>query len=356
MAAGAPGMKPFDPGDADLEKFVSLFLKERGLKAEFTSTLLASDGSTRVFRRITLLESPVTFVLMENPPVDASSARENRAYLLIGRHLFNQGLPVPEIYGAEKDRGWFMLEDLGDVNLQQAAHYPEGRIALYLQVVDVLFRVQWEGAAGFDPAWTCQTEKYDTTVMRRYESDYFKEAFLCNYLGLKKEWPELESPFDHLAEKASVAGARFFLHRDFQSRNIMVMGEKIGILDWQGGRLGPPAYDLASLLIDPYTALSQEEKRVIYEKYLDLLSERVPEEVDAFCRSYPYLAVQRNLQILGAFSFLSKVRKKRHFEKYIPPALASLKALLLDLEDKELSALTALVTTLHDEIAEAHSP
>jgi N-acetylmuramate 1-kinase len=348
-------MKPFDPADADLEKFVSLFLKKRGLKAEFASTLLASDGSTRVFRRITLPESPVTFVLMENPPVDGSSARENRAYLMIGRHLFNQGLPVPEIYGAEKDRGWFMLEDLGDVNLQQAALSPEGRIGLYLRVVDVLFRLQIRGAESFDPGWTCQTRTYDAFVMRRYEADYFRDAFLGEYLGLRKDWPELESPLEHLAARASLAEPRFFLHRDFQSRNIMMAGERIGIVDWQGGRLGPPAYDLASLLIDPYTGLSQEEQRAIYEKYVSLLAARLPEEVDSFCASYPYLALQRNLQILGAFSFLSKVRKKKHFEKYIPPALASLKGLLLDLEDKKLSALTELVTTLCDGVAEART-
>ena len=87
---------------------------------------------------------------------------------------------------------------------------------------------------------------------------------------------------------------------------------------------------------------------------MGLLAARLPEEVDSFCASYPYLALQRNLQILGAFSFLSKVRKKKHFEKYIPPAMASLKALLLDLEDKKLSALTELVKALNDSTAGAH--
>ena len=211
---------------------MSLFLKERGLTSEFTSTLLASDGSTRVFRRITLPESPVvTFVLMENSPVDDFAERENRSYLMIGSHLLNQGLPVPKIYRVERDRGWFILEDLGDVNLQQAAAHPEERIALYLRVVDVLFRLQIRGAEGFDLGWTCQTETYDAFVMRRYEAEYFRDAFLGEYLELKKDWPELESPLEHLAARASLAEPRFFLHRDFQSRNIMMAGERICIVD-----------------------------------------------------------------------------------------------------------------------------
>jgi N-acetylmuramate 1-kinase len=348
-------MKTFNRGDAELEKFVSLFLKEKGLKTEFTSTLLASDGSTRVFHRITPVESPVSFVLMENPPVDDFSKRENRSYLMIGSHLFKKGLPVPEIYREDLGKGWFIMEDLGDVSLQQAAHCRGDRVGRYQEVIEILFRLQIEGAEEFDPSWTCQTEKYDKSVMRRYESDYFKEAFLCSYLGLKREWPELESPFAHLAAKASFADARFFLHRDFQSRNIMVLDDGIGILDWQGGRLGPLGYDLASLLIDPYSNLSKDERTLIYGKYLELFSERFPGKVEAFNQSFSYLALQRNLQILGAFSFLSRVRKKEHFERYIVPALDTLRGLLMDLEDEKLSALTELVVVLHDSMPKTHS-
>jgi len=128
----------------------------------------------------------------------------------------------------------------------------------------------------------------------------------------------------------------------------MVLDDGIGILDWQGGRLGPMGYDLASLLIDPYTSLSNQEKSLIYERYLGLLSENFPEEVEAFRKSFPYLALQRNLQILGAFSFLSRVRKKKHFERYIVPAVVTLRDLLMDLEDEKLSLLTELVTGVHE--------
>jgi len=146
-----------------------------------------------------------------------------------------------------------------------------------------------------------------------------------------------------LAETASGAEIDFFLHRDFQSRNIMVSAGKIGILDWQGGRLGPLGYDLASLLIDPYTELSPHDRNEVYRSYLLLIKEHEPGWIEPFKRYFPYLAIQRNLQILGAFSFLTKIRGKRYFEAYIPAALTTLYELLVQVKDPKLSPLEDIV-------------
>ena len=307
---------------------------------------IAGDGSKRRFWRIIPPESETTFVAMENSPIDDISKRENLAYLHIGKHLYQKDLPVPEIYRVDLGKGWFILEDLGDTHLQTEVTHQEKRIPLYEKIIDILFRLQIKGSEDFNTQWCYQTERYDRFVMRHYEANYFRDAFLCHYLGLKKDWPELEEAFDYLAENASAADNRFFLHRDFQSRNIMVSPSKIGIVDWQGGRLGPLAYDLASLLIDPYTDLSSPEKRQIYENYLLMLKDYQPKWVDPFKRDFPYLAIQRNLQILGAFSYLTKVQKKPYFERYISPALRSLLGLLEEQGDKKLSPLKNLLISL----------
>jgi aminoglycoside/choline kinase family phosphotransferase len=328
-------------------EFIADSLKALGLYPEgFAYHSLRGDGSKRIFWRILPPEAPTGFIAMENAPTDTLSRRENRAYLRIGRHLFERGLPLPEIYRFNLKRGWFFMEDLGETSLQDWASCNRNRTGMYEKVVEILFRLQTKGSEGFDTAWTCQTERYDPFVMRRYEAEYFRDAFLVNYLGLKADWPELEAPFNYLAEKASMAENRFFLHRDFQSRNIMISHDGIGIIDWQGGRLGPLAYDLASLLIDPYTSLSVDEKEGIYGAYLRYLKESQFGNVDAFQRTYPYLALQRNLQILGAFAFLTRARGKTYFEVYIPPALESLHALLDTLNDPDLLSLKELAGAL----------
>jgi aminoglycoside/choline kinase family phosphotransferase len=322
------------------------FLREFGHSEEdWSARRIAGDGSARLFWRIHAFQPEASYVAMQNAPKDAYAKRENMAYLEIGRHLRARGIPIPEIHRFDPVGGWFILEDLGDLNLQEA-YGQAGSLHLHEAALEVLFRLQTEGVKGFAPEWTCQTERFDRFVMRRYESEYFRDAFLCGYLGLKPEWPELTAPFEFLAERASRAPGEFLLHRDFQSRNIMINGKGIGVLDWQGARLGPLAYDVASLVIDPYTDLPERARKQLLERYAGLLNACNPAWAEAFQDSFPYLALQRNLQILGAFSFLSRVRGKRSFEAYIPRALRSLQGLLGEAGRGELGPLQGLVERL----------
>lgn len=95
-----------------------------------------------------------------------------------------------------------------------------------------------------------------------------------------------------------------------------------------GGRQGPLGYDLASLLIDPYAALPGIFQEELQELYLDELEKLTVVNRKGFREEYLFLAVQRNLQIIGAFSFLSQQRKKIFFQQFIGPALVSLDKLL----------------------------
>lgn len=334
-----------------LKRFVSRFLSDTGLSIETPRfEVIPGDGSKRLFRRILLTRTGYSLILMENRPLDEYLKKENLAYLKIGRHLAARGVPVPEIHRYDLEKGWFLMDDLGKTSLQDWASSHADREPMYKNVIEILFRMQTEGMEGFDPNWTCQTKKYDRQVMRRYESDYFLEAFLNGYLGMKRDWAGLNASFDYLADEAGKTGDLYFLYRDFQSRNILIDRGKIGLVDWQGGRLGPLGYDLASLLIDPYVGLAAEEREPVFRHYLHLLETELPSEAETFKRSYPYLAVQRNLQILGAFSFLSKVRGKTYFEAYIPPALNTLSQLLDDLGDAKLLRLHAFVKSLVHEM------
>ena len=334
---------------AEMKSFVSAFLEDNGLEVKNIRWQgIPADGSTRLFWRISCPGSDTRYIAMENPPETQFKKQENLSFIKIGKHLFTKGLPIPEIFKADLDRGRFIMEDMGDLSLQEKAGQIKNKTPLYKKVVEILIRLQIEGSEGFDETWTCQTRRYDRSVMRGLESDYFRDAFLGKYLGLDKDWSELEGPFDHLARTASRADNGFFLHRDFQSRNIFISKGKIGVLDWQGGRLGPLAYDLASLLIDPYTALTAPERNHVFQHYLALLRNHEPNWAGLFEEIYPYLAIQRNLQILGAFAFLTKVQNKPFFESYIIPALKSLHDLLNDLKDPYLSPLEYLTASLLD--------
>jgi aminoglycoside/choline kinase family phosphotransferase len=200
---------------------------------------------------------------------------------------------------------------------------------------------------GFDPQWCAQTPRYDRETILKYESQYFLQAFAHDYCGARIDSAQLAAELAVLAERAAGAGPLVFLHRDFQSRNLLLRQGRIRVVDFQGGRLGPAGYDLASLLIDPYVGLSDQEKAGIFEHYLSLARERGLLEEDGFRRDYPVLALQRNLQVLGAFGFLTMVKGRPGFARHIPPALAGLKARLAGPEFRPYPALRELAAGLN---------
>lgn len=310
---------------------------------------MATDGSTRLFWRIHLEATGESLVIMANPPTTDFLRAENQAYLLIGQHLREKGISVPKILARNFLRGLFIMTDLGDQHLQSVVKQGEDPVSIYETVLEELIRLHLEARSGFDPQWCCQTPKYDTYVMRTYESDYFKKAFLIDYLGLKRDWSILTPDFDYLAQKASQAKADYVIHRDIQSRNILIKKGKIGFVDWQGARLGPPAYDLASLLIDPYVDLNESTAQELFDQYVKAMESLDHPLAEDLKRYYHYIAIQRNLQILGAFAFLTKERGKSTFSQYIGPSVARLYELLEKLGDTQLANLQGLAVELHEQ-------
>ncbi len=304
---------------------------------------ISPDGSQRRFHR--LIGPDGERVLVIQPPAeDKSGLQEAEAAFHIGRHLYELSIPVPEVYGFEQDSGRLFVEDLGDQRLydllQDAAD--EQRLKWYSQVVVELVRMQVHGSRDFSASWCWDTPCYDRQLMLERESGYFLQALCRDFLDLAFDREAIERECILLAKRASRAPADFFLHRDFQSRNIMIKAGKIRIIDFQGGRRGPLAYDLASLLIDPYVALSEPLQQEIRQLYFTRLQEYLPYDRGRFEREYILLALQRNLQILGAFAFLSRQRKKRFFSNFIEPALDSLNSLLAKPEAADYAGLRKL--------------
>jgi len=307
---------------------------------------LPADGSKRIFYR--LANNQESFVVMINPPAFGNAEKENLSFLKIGNHLFERGIPVPRIYQYDLIHGWFVMEDLGKENLQEVSVHSDDSIPLYKNVIELLINMQFEGRKNFNPDWCYHTKKYDRLIMERFESGYFLTYFIKGFIGLEQGIDQLQEPFKHLSCQASFAESTFFLHRDFQSRNIMINRNNIGIIDWQGGRLGPLQYDLASLLIDPYVEIKKHDMNILYDYYITILENYSPGSHITFNRYYPYLSIQRNLQILGAFSYLGTIQGKKGFLSFIPPALRSLQDLLTQRNDKELYPLKKTIDKICD--------
>ncbi len=323
-------------------------LKETFLKANGLSDMdcsiesVAGDGSARLFSRI-MIKGGNSFIFMENPPKTEFLKKENIAYLMIGKHMISKSIPLPRILEHDLNTGCFILEDMGNVNLQDKVSSVKNRTAIYENVIENLIKLQTEGIEGFNTDWCCQTPVYDAELMREKEANYFRDAFLRDYIKTDIDLSSLDNAFEHIISKADKADKNFLLHRDFQSRNIMIRDKGIAILDWQGARPGPLAYDLASLLFDPYVDLPMDERNHLKGVYERLLKKKNLKKYESFKKYFYYVAAMRILQALGAYSFLSLKQGKTYFEKYIPAALNSLSFLLEEISHRDLRVLAGIV-------------
>jgi NDP-sugar pyrophosphorylase family protein/tRNA A-37 threonylcarbamoyl transferase component Bud32 len=305
---------------------------------------LAGDGSDRKWYRLSADNQ--TVIMVDHGLSRAQNGQEVDAFIAIGRHLKRKKVAVPKIYLHDRLAGLVFMEDLGDVHLQSAItenKSSDAISALYEKVIRRLVRLWVAGAKAFDLAWPWQSSFYDRQVIIEKECRYFVDAFLNGYLEMAVDFNTLQSEFICLAKKALEFAVMGFMHRDLQSKNIMLKGSAIYFIDFQGGRMGPIQYDLASLLIDPYAGLSLKMQSQLFDYCVHALTPVIDINKEEFYQGYKYLSITRNLQILGAFAYLSRVKGKIQFEDYIFPALKTLAKGFCSCPEKEFPNLKALI-------------
>jgi aminoglycoside/choline kinase family phosphotransferase len=324
--------------------------EETGLSGPCSWQSLQGDGSERVFYRATIKNK--SLVVVWSPLEDDHFPNENDSYVYIGRHLHRSGIPVPRIYAYWRSEGLALTEDLGSVHLQEAVRSARGEITkLYHQAVELLLNMQVRATEDLDTNYCFDTSVYDPPFVVKRELAYFHQNFLLGALGLDGDPYDLEREFSTLALRAGAGeGQLFFLHRDFQSRNLMLKGEVLHVIDFQGARLGPPQYDLAALLLDPYVQLSDSIQQELLAVYSRRFSKVVGVSASEFLGRYPHVALCRSLQILAAFAFLTRIKRRLHFAQYIVPAWQQLQKLLAAPPCSDYRNLARLVESQSDEI------
>lgn len=284
---------------------------------------IGSGGSDRKFFR---LFNGLVLMKEENPSQDFE-----RTYQY-GLFLKKEGINVPEIKEVNFERGEIFFEDLGDVSLYtwlKARRRPEKILEIYKKVLEEMLKLhtlRLENSLNF--------RIFDFEHFR-WETRYFQERFMEYFCGIKPH-RELATEFDKLAKICSLF-PKNLIHRDFQSQNIILKGEKPYLIDFQGARIGPPGYDLSSLLWDPYSNLDEELRRELIHYYVTRRKEIEPHfEEKVFLESLKFLRVQRHLQALGAYVNLSCFKGKRHFLKFIPQALSYLEKEVCEIDTPHL--------------------
>lgn len=257
--------------------------------------------------------------------------RENETFIYFAQHFHSKGLPVPKVLVVSEDQKIYIQEDVGSTSLLEVLE-KEGKTErvyqLFQKSLKALVQLQVKGDEGLDYS-KCLTSKTFGKHAVLTDLLYYKYYFL-DTLQYPYDKQALIDEFELLSDQLSESHFNFFMFRDFQSRNIMVKGDEVFFIDFQGGMKGGMPYDVASLLWQAKAELSNEWKGRLLNDYIEeagkILGKTI--EADLFKKQYYGFVLLRLLQVLGAYGFRGLFERKAHFLTSIPLGLRNLKSFL----------------------------
>lgn len=314
-----------------MESFLKRHFKNQPLKIE----KLRGDGGHRIYRRI-LDGQGQSYIFMNSGPQDQSL----KDFISIHQKLSKAHCHVPQIFQIDFEKGFLLMEDLGEQmleTLQQDSGFEQSR-SFYFQALDELIKLQHI---------SCQ--KTDLIFDKDFFAKEFEVAVLRLETWLENKIPNIQKRLAPLQTSAKQEMNQvivqmenmpsLYCHRDFHSRNLMVLDQKIYLLDFQDGGQGPWVYDFTSLVYDSYVELNPDQRMELSKYYLEHLPTSFKtslKDKDSFQKSVHILFLQRGLKACGCFaSFDTENNKKEHL-KYLAPTFKNLISTSQDLKFKTL--------------------
>jgi len=269
----------------------------------------SADASFRRYFRVTDHISDQTFIVMDAPP----DKEDCKPFIHITRLLRREHVNAPDIISMDLERGFLLLDDLGD--RQYLDHLDENSSnRLYHDALTALVNMQ---------RIQDHLPPYDRQRLAD-EMGLFEPWYLNRHLDIElddQQKPALEAIFDLLIDSA-LQQPRVFVHRDYHSRNLMLIdNNNPGVIDYQDAVIGPVTYDLVSLLKDCYIEWPRNRIEDWLDQYLQLTSIDIPVDRDQFIRWFDLMGVQRHLKVLGIFARLNYRDGKSQYLNDLPLTL-----------------------------------
>ena len=301
------------------ESITDLFFATYGQKPDMVYKLPQS-GSDRIYYRVKGEKSCIATV--------NHHVRENQTFLRFTRHFKEHGIPVPEILAVSEDERIYLQEDLGDLSLLNELEkngHTEDVYLLFQSALRHLANMQIKGHEQFNYEWCITSQEFGKQAILA-DLLYFKYYFL-DTLKIPYDKEKLIDDFEVLSIYLARVDYKFFMFRDFQSRNVMVRDGEVFFIDYQGGMKGAVQYDVASILWQAKAELPDEWKNSLLDYYIDCAEELLQKKIDRsrFTGQYHGYVLIRLLQVLGAYGFRGLFERKAHFLTSIPMALRNIR-------------------------------
>ena len=284
---------------------------------------LTGDASDRNYFRIKFnshktYKSSIVAMMQINPPI-----RKDIPFVTTQAFLKKCRIKVPKLYYIDSNKGFIFLDDLGDITLEEKlnASSPAEQEKYYKKAIDILLRMQIECTRKIDKSIPAHDLSFDLEKLI-WELDFMSTHFIEGFF--KKTVSEKDKTIchDEFFKICSLLSKqkRYFCHRDYHSRNIMINNNELVLLDFQDARMGPCQYDLASLLRDSYFKLDKNLFDKLLDDYINKKeeTEQAPVKREDFLKVFDWMCIQRNLKALGTFGYQINVNRNERYRDAIP--------------------------------------
>jgi aminoglycoside/choline kinase family phosphotransferase len=308
------------------ERLIVELFEQWAEETAITVNALPKSGSSREYFRIKSENKSAVGVYN----IDQ---RENLAFLEFSKDFRKKGLKVPEIYADKKEYGIYLQQDLGNETIYQRIekirkndNYENELYSIIKNAVEDLVDFQFEADKNLDYSLSYPREAFDRQSMN-WDLSYFKYYFL-KLADIEFDEQLLENDFNELIEILLKSEPKYFLFRDFQTRNIMIKDNELYYIDYQGGRKGAIHYDLASILFDSKADIPQEMRDKLVNDFCAKSKTVFDLNKDKFKQEFYFFVLIRIMQAMGAYGFRGFYEGKTHFLKSIPFAINNLSWIL----------------------------
>ncbi len=303
-----------------LTKLVQEFL---GVEITRLSPIPAHASTRRMYRVYAAGRSAIG-VISPNP-------LETKAFVSFSETFSDCGINVPQVLGLAKSLDSYLVTDLGDVTLfdwlekNRGEDFSDKATEVYQKALKDLLKIQFECGKfiNFEDAYPFREFSVASMVL---DLQYFAREFLSQ---TNITVPKLDDVFHDFAGSIPQPESSVFMYRDFQARNIMINEGELYYIDFQGGRIGPPLYDVASFLYQAKAKLPFSKKWELFDFYA---SEARKKGYEIYPESFPKILFLRIAQVLGTYGALGLKGGKDYFKQSIPPAIENLESCIKQAE------------------------
>ncbi|MDD0854788.1 phosphotransferase [Halobacteriovorax sp. GB3] len=303
-----------------VEELFEQSVKKKGDLGELKDVIrLTGDASTRRYYRIET--SKKSYVICIDGPSDKDCDFDQMQCL-----LEEHGVRVPMIHDKRNEFGYLLEEDLGDVTLlsKLAGIDKEEEFVLYKKAIEELVKIHSidiELNAPFrERYFDFDKLNQETNMTHNYfVLQYLKNTNEQDQVTVKEEFEKINSYLEQ--------GKQVVCHRDYHSRNLMLKGNEMIVIDFQDARIGLPQYDLVSLLEDCYYKINEDNKAKLIRLYIDRMNFS-EDDLEEFYRAYDYSALQRIYKAIGSFCYINFERKDSRYLKYVGYSFEGMKTIL----------------------------